>query len=124
MEHLEPRADAEAKKFFTGSEFFRCACRVTKPLNPETVSLAQLIGVLFGDERAAVGISLACNDNLMNLKNQNWQTLRGLTGVGPGIAGRLIALFELIRRADESEFIELKFDPLALLKREAQAGSD
>lgn len=119
-ELLEPRAETKPEKIHLGKEFYRRACRAKNPLNPKTATLVQLLTVLLGDESAAVGIASGCDGDLINLKNRNPRTFQNLPKVGPGVAGRLIAVFEMMRRANECEYVEPEFDSLALLKADTR----
>ena len=103
-------------KIYMGGEFFRKATLKKERLDPLACSQLQLLTVIFGDESVALGIDQASNGNVLDLSDVPLRALPGLPGIGPGAAGRIIALFEIIRRAREHQDDHLERDHLDLLK--------
>ncbi len=88
----------ELKKGRPAKRLLALAARKRNPVPIEAQSLDALLYALLGNQVAARSISEALHGDIRNLHGWDIQDLMALPGVGEGMAGRLAALVELVRR--------------------------
>ncbi len=88
----------ELKKGRPGRRILALATRKRNPVPIESQPLENLLYALLGSPVAARSISKALEGDIRNLHGWDIQDLMALPGVGEGVAGRLAALVELVRR--------------------------
>lgn len=88
----------ELKKGRPGRRILALATRKRNPVPIESQPLENLLYALLGSPVAARSIAQALDGDIRNLHGWDIQDLMALPGVGEGVAGRLVALVELVRR--------------------------
>lgn len=88
----------ELKKGRPGRRILALATRKRNPVPIESQPLENLLYALLGSSVAARSIAQALDGDIRNLHGWDIQDLMALPGVGEGVAGRLAALVELVRR--------------------------
>lgn len=88
----------ELKKGRPGRRILALATRKRNPVPIESQPLENLLYALLGSQVAARSIAQALDGDIRNLHGWDIQDLMALPGVGEGVAARLAALVELVRR--------------------------
>lgn len=86
------------KKGRPSKRLVELASRKRDPIRPESMSLAELLYSMLGNQKAAEAIADALNGDIRNIHNWDVRDLEALPGVGQGTVGKLVALVEIIRR--------------------------